>query len=110
MTYENFGICTVKSSAFYRPLDKALPLPEDYVGDFAEPSRASDCCVVMRRTEGTRGAHTGPRRCRARRRLWNPKAPEKAMLCCQSHRSHEADARAFFAAERVTVDMTQRDA
>ena len=48
MTYENFGICTVKSSAFYRPLDKALPLPEDYVGDFAEPSRASDCCVVMR--------------------------------------------------------------
>jgi hypothetical protein len=97
MKYEHFGICHVKSTAFARPLEKAAPLPDDYVGDFAEPSRPQDCCVVMRRSKGTRGAYTGPRRCRARRRLWNPRQPEKAALCCSSHMKHEKAAKAWHA-------------
>jgi hypothetical protein len=94
MKYEHFGICTTKSTAFYNPTRKA-PLPEDYVGDFAEPTNPQDCCVVLRRTEGKRGARTPPRRCGGRRRMWNPEAPERAALCCSSHSTREAEANAW---------------
>jgi len=101
MKHENFVICRVLSSAFAAPVTKLEPLPEDYVGDFAEPSRPQDCCVVMRRTEGTRGAKTPPRRCRGRRKCWNPKAPERATLCCQAHRAQEQAAKAWHASRKT---------
>lgn len=99
MKYEHFGICMVKNSAFDKPLEKAVPLPEDYQGDFAEPSRAQDCCRVIRNVNGTRSAKTPPKRCRGRRMRWNPKKPENAALCCSAHRMHEKAAKAWRASQ-----------
>lgn len=99
MKYEHFGICTTVSTAFSEPLSPALPsaLPADYPHDFIEPLRAQDCCAVIRKDHGQYGKAMPPRRCRARRRMWNPKAPERAMRCCQAHRNQEGKAREFFA-------------
>jgi hypothetical protein len=98
MKYEHFGICRLKNSAFSAPTRKAA-LPDDYVGDFAEPTNPQDCCVVLRRTEGTRGAKTPPRRCGGRRQRWNPKRPEAASMCCHAHRAHEQAAKAWRASQ-----------
>jgi len=97
--YEHFGICRVRSSAFAAPVVRLEPLPEDYKGEFAEPSRPQDCCVVLRTTTGARGAKTPPRRCRGRRQRWNPKKPENAALCCSAHRMHEKAAKAWRASQ-----------
>jgi len=100
---EDFGICRVKNMAFYQSLAVAVPLPADYVGDFAEPSRSSDCCAVMRDTGK-------PRRCRSRRRLWNGKTPEKAAQCCQAHRGREGKALAWRAGLAALVALGSAEA
>ena len=98
MTDEYFGTCHVRNNAFgsaLSPTPDALPV--DYAEPFAARVRPSDCCAVI-----THGHHTkqpsAPRRCRSKRRLWNPNQPAKAAQCCQAHRARESEARQWMAA------------
>lgn len=101
--YEHYGACNVKNSAFSEPLKLVSALDPDYQGDFAEPSSPAGCCVVLRHAYGTKKQTSTPRRCRGRRKLWNPNRPQVAWMCCQAHATREKEAREWYA-ERLVRD------
>jgi hypothetical protein len=103
MKHENYGICTTISTAFAEPVSPGVSsaLPADHAGDFAEPLRAQDCCAVIRKEHGQHGKAMPPRRCRSRRREYNPKNLERAKLTCQAHSRRESEAQSWMAARKA---------
>lgn len=95
MRDDYFGICTVKNNAFAMSLPPlaSAALPVDFVGDFVEPLRANDCCVVIRKDNYSH-KEAPPRRCRGP--VQAPKVKGgSANLCCKMHAKHEQAARAW---------------
>ena len=71
-------------------------LPEDYAHEFAPRVRESDCCCVIRHAYLSKHP-SKPRRCRSKRREWNPADPSRAKETCHSHRGSELAAKAWSA-------------